>query len=92
MAHFDEGICQDCPLVQICPAQKGRRDTSWHLRFTEAQVHVSQRRRRNQKNEDDAHNLRAAVEATIYTKKIPGGPGGIRTLDLFSVIDINAGI
>jgi hypothetical protein len=71
VAHFDEGICQDCPLVQICPAQKGRRDTSWHLRFTEAQVHVSQRRRRNQKNEDEAHNLRAAVEATVRQVKHP---------------------
>ena len=65
VAHFDEGICQDCPLVQICTAQKGRRDTSWHLRFTEVQVHVSQQRQRNQKNEDEAHNLRASVEATV---------------------------
>ena len=71
VAHFDEGICQDCPLVQICPAQKGRRDSSWHLRFTEAQVHVSQRRRRNQKHEAEAHNLRAAVEATVRQVKHP---------------------
>ena len=33
VTHFDEDICQDCPLVQICPAQKGKRDTNWHLPF-----------------------------------------------------------
>ena len=71
VAHFDEDICQGCPLVQICPAQKGKRDTDWHLRFTETQVHVSQRRRRNQKHEDEAHNLRAAVEATVRQVKHP---------------------
>jgi hypothetical protein len=71
VAHFDEAICQDCPLVQICPAQQGRRDSSWHLRFTQAQVHVSQRRRRNRKHEDEAHNLRAAVEATVRQVKHP---------------------
>ena len=34
-------------------------------------MHVSQRRRRNQKNEDEAHNLRAAVEATVRQVKHP---------------------
>ena len=71
VAHFDENICQDCPMVEICPAQKGKRDTNWHLRFTETLMHVSQRRRRNKKHEDEAHNLRAAVEATVRQVKHP---------------------
>lgn len=71
VAHFDGIVCQGCPMVEICPAQKGKRDTNWHLRFTEAQVNVSQRRRRNSKNEDEAHNLRAAVEATVRQVKHP---------------------
>jgi len=71
VAHFDADICQDCPLVEVCPAQRGKRDTHWHLRFTEPQMHVSQRRRRNKKHEDEAHNLRAAVEATVRQVKHP---------------------
>jgi len=71
VAHFDGNICQDCPMVAICPAQKGKRDTNWHLRFTESQMHVSQRRRRNKKHADEAHNFRASVEATVRQVKHP---------------------
>lgn len=34
-------------------------------------MHVSQRRRRNKKHKDEAHNLRAAVEATVRQVKHP---------------------
>jgi len=71
VAHFDAGICQGCPLVKICSAQKGNRDTNLHLHFSEPQMHVSQRRRRNKKHKDEAHNLRAAVEATVRQVKHP---------------------
>jgi hypothetical protein len=71
VAQLDGEICQACPLVEKCPAQKGKRDPAWHLRFTEAQVHVSQRRRRNQTYGHEARNLRSAVEATVRQLKHP---------------------
>ena len=83
--HFDGEICQVCPLVQQCPCQKGKRDSQWHLRFTEAQMHVSQRRRKNQVHVEEARNLRAAVEATVRQLKHPFPAGKLPVRGLFRV-------
>jgi hypothetical protein len=82
VAHFDPEICQRCPLVDQCPAQKGKRDAMWHLRFTESQMHVSQRRRKNFAYKKEAGNLRAAVESTVRQVKhhFPGSKLPVRGL------------
>lgn len=69
VAHFDPEVCQPCPLVEQCLAKKGKRGEKWHLRFTESQLHVSQRRRKNLAYRMEAHNLRAAVESTVRQVK-----------------------
>ena len=32
VAHFEQGVCQTCPLLQKCPVQIGKRDLRFHLR------------------------------------------------------------
>jgi hypothetical protein len=69
VAHFDTSICGQCPLAGQCPAQRGKRDDAMHLRFSESQMNVSQRRRKSLIYRKDAHNLRAAVESTVRQVK-----------------------
>lgn len=69
VAHFDASICSQCPLAEKCPAQKGKRDDAMHLRFSESQMHVSRRRRKNMTWKKEAYNLRAAVESTVRQVK-----------------------
>lgn len=71
VAHFEAQVCESCPLLLTCPAQKGKRDARWHLRFTQAQVYVSQRRRKNLSHQKEGRNLRAAVEGTVHQVKHP---------------------
>lgn len=71
VAHFDEQVCQACPFLQKCPTQKGKRDPRFHLRFSQKQVHVAQRRRRSLIHQEEGRNLRAAVEATVRQVKHP---------------------
>jgi hypothetical protein len=71
VAHFAEDTCQACPYVTACPAKPGKRDPRWHLRFTQAQVNVAQRRRKSQLHLEEGRNLRAAVEATVRQVKHP---------------------
>lgn len=75
VAHFDEERCRTCPFSSVCPAKPGKRDPRRHLRFTQAQAHVAQRRRRSQIHLEEGRNLRAAVEATVRQVKHPF-PGG----------------
>jgi len=85
VAHFEAKVCEVCPLVDKCPARKGKRDTAWHLRFTQAQMNVSQRRRRNQAHEHEARNLRAAVESTVRQIKHTFPAGKLPVRGLFRV-------
>lgn len=71
VAHFGYEVCQACPLVQKCPAQRGKRDLRFHLRFSQKQVNMSQRRQRSQIHLEEGSNLRAAVEATVRSVKHP---------------------
>jgi hypothetical protein len=71
VAHFEAEVCQACPLLQTCPAQRGKRDPRFYLRFSQQQVNMSQRRRRSQTHQEEGRNLRAAVEATVRQVKHP---------------------
>ncbi|MBE3143143.1 MAG: transposase [Planctomycetes bacterium] len=71
VAHFEAEICQGCPFLSKCPAQRGKRDQRWHLRFTQEQARMSQRRRKSLVHEKEGRNLRAAIEATVCSLKRP---------------------
>ena len=73
VACFDLTICQGCPLLKEnkCLAQAGKRDARYRLRFTQVEAQSAQRRRRSQENKHRAGNLRAAVEATVRSVKLP---------------------
>ena len=71
VAHFEAEVCQVCPFLQKCPARRGERDPRWHLRFSQEQANMSQRRRRSLIHQKEGRNLRAAVEATVRQVKHP---------------------
>jgi hypothetical protein len=71
VAHFEAQVCQACHFLQKCPTQRGKRDARFHLRFSQQQVNMSQRRRRSQTHLQEGRNLRAAVEATVRQVKHP---------------------
>ena len=71
VAHFEAESCQVCPLLPKCPAQTGKRDLRFHLRFNQKQVNMSQRRQRSLIHQKEGRNLRAAVEATVRQVKHP---------------------
>lgn len=72
VAHFDNQICQTCPLADRCPARPGKRDGRHHLRFTQTEARSAERRRRrSQAHAQQSQNLRAAVEATVRSVKHP---------------------
>ena len=71
VVHFEEKVCQACPLLQKCPVQKGKRDLRFHLRFDQKQINMSERRQRSLIHQEEGRNLRAAVEATVRQVKHP---------------------
>lgn len=71
VAHFEDNICQACPLLPKCPVQKGKRDLRFHLRFDQKQINMSERRQRSLIHQEEGCNLRAAVEATVRQVKHP---------------------
>ena len=85
VAHFALEQCQACPYKEACPAKPGKRDPRWHLRFTQAQANVSQRRRRCQTHLQDGRNLRAGVEATVRQIKHPFPAGKLPVRGQFRV-------
>ena len=85
VAHFNTEVCSTCPLIDQCPAQPGKRDPRHHLRFTQAEAHASERRRRSQEQFKDSHNLRAAVEATVRSAKHPFPAGKLPVRGKFRV-------
>lgn len=84
-AHFELAACQTCPLAAACPAKPGHRDPRWHMRFTQAQANVAQRRKRNQIHLEEGRNLRAAVEATVRQVKHPFPAGKLPVRGQFRV-------
>ena len=80
VAHFDDKVCETCPFFEKCPVNRGKRDTRFHLRFTQNQVNMSQRRQRSMIHQEEGRNLRAAVEATVREVKhrFPAGKLPVR--------------
>jgi hypothetical protein len=87
VAHFELPICSTCPFFEKgqCPAQPGKRDERHHLRFTQAEAHASQRRRRSQELKKEAGNRRSAVEATVRSVKHPFPAAKLPVRGLFRV-------
>ncbi len=85
VAHFTAEVCSTCPLVSKCPAQPGKRDPCRHVRFTQAEAHASERRRRSQEQQKEGRNLRAAVEATVRSVKHPFPAGKLPVRGKFRV-------
>jgi hypothetical protein len=85
VAHFDDKSCQNCPYVEKCPTQRGKRDTRFHLRFTQNQINMSQRRQRSLIHQEEGRNLRAAVESTVRQVKHPFPAGKLPVRGRFRV-------
>jgi hypothetical protein len=87
VAAFEPAICRDCPFFdkQRCPAQPGKRDVHFRLRFTQAEAQVSERRRRSRDRKKEAGNLRSAVEATVRSVKHPFPAGKLPVRGKFRV-------
>jgi len=73
VAYFDPNICQACPFwqAQKCPSVPGKRDGRHQLYIYWSKILSSQRRRQSLAQKKEAHNLRAAIEATIRCIKYP---------------------
>jgi len=74
VACFELPPCQECPLFKEgkCLAQPGKQsDKRLRFRFTLADAQASQRRRRSNESKRQSGNLRAAVEATVRSVKLP---------------------
>jgi len=74
LARFELPKCQDCPFFKEgkCLAEAGKQaDKRLRLRFTLAEAQAAKRRRRCNENKQHAGNLRAAVEATVRSVKLP---------------------
>jgi hypothetical protein len=85
VALFTAEVCQICPLANKCLARSGSRDPHHHLRFTQADAHASERRRRCQEQRKDGRNLRAAVEASVRSLKHPFPAGKLPVRGKFRV-------
>jgi hypothetical protein len=85
VAHFSVEVCQTCLLVEKCPVRIGKRDGRYHLRFTQADAHTSERRRRSLEQHREGRNLRAAVEATMRSIKHPFPAGKLPVRGQFRV-------
>jgi hypothetical protein len=73
VAYFDPTVCQACLFWQAkkCPCLPGKRDGRHQLYVNWVTAHSSQRRRRSLAQNKAAHNLRAAIEATVRCVKHP---------------------
>ena len=74
VACFELPQCLECPLFKDgkCLAKEGKQnDKRLRLRFTLADAQASQRRRRSKESKRRSGNLRAAVEATVRSVKLP---------------------
>jgi hypothetical protein len=78
IAHFNAEVCANCPLLDQCPTQPGTRDPRCRVRFTQADAHASERRRRSQEHQKEGRNLRAAIEASMGSIKHPICPSLLR--------------
>jgi len=85
VAHFNPEKCQTCPQKNKCPARPGKHDQRHHLRFTQTEAMVSERRRHSREYLQEKGNLRAAVEATMRSVKHPFPAGKLPVRGRFRV-------
>ena len=85
VAHFEDNLCLDCPLLPKCPVQRGKKDLRFHLRFNQKQINRSERRQRSLIHQQEGRNLRAAVEATVRQVKHPFPAGKLPVRGKFRV-------
>ena len=71
LGNFEDEHCRQCPLMEQCPTYFVKRSGKWHIRLTQQNVNVAQRRRKHKKFKEEGRNLRAAVEATVRQVKYP---------------------
>jgi hypothetical protein len=86
-ARFDPEICAVCPfhLEGRCRTRPQKRDPRYLLAFTPKQLQAAQRRKHFLEHQDDAQNLRAAVEATVRSVKHPFRAGKLPVRGKFRV-------
>jgi hypothetical protein len=72
-ASFDADICANCPFIKDkCLVRVGKQtDKRPSFRFTLEQARSAHRRRKSEENKRQKGNLRAAVEATVRSVKLP---------------------
>ena len=73
LAYFDQHGCQECQATQKgqCPTAQLKRTHRRVLRFSLQQFRVARRRQRSAEARESGQNLRAAVEASIWSIKHP---------------------
>jgi len=71
LAYFDGEACRGCPFVDQCPTKPHKRKPRRVLRFSQRDVSVALRRKRNADARVAGKNLRAGAESTVRSVKHP---------------------
>ena len=92
-ADFAPHFCQTCPfhLEERCPAQPGKKRSSFRLSFPLSQVAVAKRRRKMRLSKQDSRNHRAAIEGTVREVKHPFPAGKLPVRGLFRMTCLMVG-
>jgi len=85
--HFRPDCCIHCPhqLTGRCYAKSHKRDQRYLLAFTSRQIAVAKRRKEYLTHKQDKTNLRASIEATIWSVKHPFPAGKLPVRGQFRV-------
>ena len=85
--RFDPELCSNCPfqLDGRCRTQPQKRDPRYLLTFTTHEMRAAQRRKNYLAHQDQSHNLRSAVEATVRSVKHPFPAGKLPVRGQFRV-------
>ena len=72
-AGFDAGVCERCPFVDRCPAQRLKKRPVHVLRFTDTDIRVAKQRRVYAESGKKTINRRASIESTVRSVIHPFG-------------------
>ena len=97
-AAFESAFCQQCPFAVKCPAKPLKKKALWIVRFSDNEVRIAMQRQKLKENKN-AVNIRASVEATIrcvihpfggHLCKMPvRGKKRLKTMILLSTMMVN---
>ena len=76
-AAFEAADCKSCPFAERCPAKRVKSKPERVLWFSQREVDVALRRQQSGQARASGGNLRAAVEATVWSVKHPFGNGKV---------------